>query len=343
MSDNPARPRRGRRSSGRLTLADVARLAGVSPITVSRALNNPGQLTGETLERVREAVAQTGYIPNRLAGGLASARSGLVAALVPTIATPIFLETVQALTEELDRAGYQLILGQSGYDTEREDALLDALIGRRPDGLVVTGIMHSPHARRRLAAAGIPVVETWDLTPTPIDRLVGLSHEKVGAAVGDYLHFRGSRRPGLVFADDSRAAQRRAGFEQAMGRHGIAGIATELVHTPTTLGLGRRAFARLMEQHPGVDAVFCSSDIVALGVLTEAAARGIPIPGQVRVFGFGDNNVAADAHPALSTVRIDGPAIGRQAARFVIDSARGVQPRTRIVDVGFKLVARASA
>jgi len=135
MPDSPApvRARRGRRRHAGLTLADVARLAGVSPITVSRALNSPEQLTAETLARVQEAVARTGYVPNRVAGGLASSRSRLIAALVPTIASPVFLETVQALTEAADAAGYQVMLGQSGYGTEREEALLDALIGRRPD------------------------------------------------------------------------------------------------------------------------------------------------------------------------------------------------------------------
>src|SRR5512132_3406968 len=153
-SSPPPRARRGRRRGGALTLAEVARIAGVSPITVSRALNSPEQLTAATLERVREAVARTGYVPNRVAGGLASNRSRLVAALVPTTASQVFLDTVPALTDEFEAAGYQVMLGQSGYGTEREDALLDAIIGRRPDGIIVTGIMHSPEARKRLAAAG---------------------------------------------------------------------------------------------------------------------------------------------------------------------------------------------
>jgi LacI family gluconate utilization system Gnt-I transcriptional repressor len=342
-SPSPTRARRNRRRSGALTLSDVARLAGVSPITVSRALNNPEQLTEETLARVREAVLRTGYIPNRVAGGLASSRSGLVAALVPTIASQVFLETIQALTQTLDEAGYQVMLGQSGYGETREDALIDAIIGRRPDGVILTGVMHSPEGRRKLAAAGIPVVETWDLTPTPIDMLVGFSHEKAGAAVAEYLGYRGARLPGIVSANDYRAGLRRAGFTQAGTRLGWARIPAELVPTPTTMGLGRRAFTRLIEAHPDTDAVFCSSDMLALGVITEAHARGLAVPGKLRVFGFGDNNFAADTYPALSTVRIDGTAIGQQAARFIIDRVAGHPIAHAIVDLGFKLVARASA
>ncbi len=344
MSEPPStRVRRVRRRGAGLTLSDVARLAGVSPITVSRAINTPDQLTAQTLARVREAVARTGYVPNRMAGGLASARSRLVAVLVPTIASPVFLETVQAMTGAFADAGYQVMLGQSGYGTEREEALLDAIIGRRPDGIVVTGIMHSPEVRRRLGAAGIPVVETWDLTPTPIDMVVGFSHEKVGFSVAEYLLTRGCRRPGIISADDPRAGLRRKGFTDRMGRQEIAEVPFELVPTPTTLGAGRRAFAALIERCPDLDAVFSSSDMMALGALTEAAVRGIAVPGQVRIVGFGDNNFAADASPALTTVRIDGTAIGRKAAAFIINSAEGRPVTGRVIDLGFQIVPRESA
>jgi LacI family transcriptional regulator, gluconate utilization system Gnt-I transcriptional repressor len=143
MVHDPAPARRSRRGSGAVTLHDVARLAGVAPITASRALNSPGQVSAEVLKKVADAVTRTGYVPNLLAGGLASTRSRLVAAVVPTIAGPVFLETVQSLTEALAQRGYQLMLGQAGYAGDREDALLEAIIGRRPDGIVLTGIMHS--------------------------------------------------------------------------------------------------------------------------------------------------------------------------------------------------------
>src|SRR5512140_3251427 len=152
MAQESTPPRRTRRGSGAVTLHDVAKLAGVAPITASRALNTPDQVSAEALKKVTDAVARTGYVRNRLAGGLASARSRLVAAVVPTISGPVFLRTVQALTEALAERGYQLMLGQSGYDNSREDALLDAIIGRRPDGIVLTGIMHSATGRKRLAA-----------------------------------------------------------------------------------------------------------------------------------------------------------------------------------------------
>lgn len=339
-------PRRSRRGGG-ITLGDVARLAGVSPITASRALNTPDQVAPDKLARVREAVARTGYVPNRLAGGLASARSRLVAAVVPTIAGPVFMEMVQSLTGALADAGYQLMLGQSGYTESREDALLEAIIGRRPDGIVLTGILHSPEGRRRLLASGIPVVETWDLTPTPIDMLVGFSHAEAAAAVARHLHAKGRRRPALLSADDERALRRNRGFVDEALRLGLVRDAAEIpvlrVPAPTTLGSGRSGLARLLAERPEVDAVFCSSDMLALGVLIEAAARGIAVPQQLAVVGFGDLGFAADTQPALSTVRIDGTGIGQRAARFIVDRADGRTVGEKIVDVGFRVIERGSS
>jgi LacI family gluconate utilization system Gnt-I transcriptional repressor len=321
----------------------VARIAGVSPISVSRALNTPGLVSPETLARIQDAVSRTGYVPNRVAGGLATSRSRLVAVIVPTIASPMFLETVQTLTDALAGNGYQVMLGESGYDGTREDAILSAIIGRRSDGVVLTGVMHSSEGRRRLTAARIPVVETWDLTLTPIDMLVGFSHEKAGAASAEYLHGRGARNIVMISADDPRAGLRQRGFSEAASRLGLGKMPVRIVHAPTTIGEGRRALAAVVERHAGVDAIYCSSDVLALGALIEAKARGIDVPGRLRVFGFGDLDFARDADPPLSTVRIDGAAIGLQAARFVLDRIAGGSEGPRVIDLGFTIVARESA
>lgn len=335
--------RRARRGSGAVTLHDVARLAGVAPITASRALNTPGQVSAEVLKKVSEAVANTGYVPNRMAGGLASARSRLVAALVPTLSGPVFQETIKALNEALVERGYQLMLGQSGYADSREDALLDAIISRRPDGIVLTGIMHSPEGRKRLLAAGIPVVETWDFTPTPLDMLVGFSHVDVGRAVVDFLYAKGRRRLAVVAGDDERSRRRQQAFQAAAKAAGLPEVPVVIVPAPTTLKSGRSAMAELLRTAAGVDAVFCSSDLLALGVMTEARVRGVAVPGQLAVVGFGDLEFAADLHPALTTVRIDSTAIGRLAAQFIVERAEGGPVESRAVDIGFSIVDRDSA
>jgi LacI family gluconate utilization system Gnt-I transcriptional repressor len=343
MNQDNTTARRARRGSGAVTLHDVAKLAGVAPITASRALNTPGKVSAAVLEKVSAAVARTGYVRNRLAGGLASARSRLVAVVVPTISGPVFLRTVQSITEELAERGYQVMLGQSGYNNSREDALLEAIIGRRPDGIVLTGIMHTPEGRKRLLAAGIPVVETWDLTPTPLDMLVGFSHVDVARAVAAYLIHKGRRRLALVAGDDERARRRAQAFQAAAGDAGMDAVPAVYVPAPTTLKSGRSALTQLLQAASDLDAVFCSSDLLALGVMIEAQARGINVPGRLAVVGFGDIEFAADLQPALTTVRIDAMAIGRRAAQFIVDRAEGRQVDPRVVDIGFSIVERDSA
>jgi LacI family transcriptional regulator, gluconate utilization system Gnt-I transcriptional repressor len=330
------------RSSGSVTLSDVAKLAGVSPITVSRVLNRPELVTADTIEVVREAIARTGYVPNMLAGGLASKRSRLVAAIFPTIASSMFAETMESLTDRLGEAGYQVLLGLSGYPAAREDDLLEAILSRRPDGILLTGIIHSSTTRQRLLAAKIPVVEIWDFTPTPIDMLVGFSHERVGGAVADYLFGKGYRRFAMIGADDDRAAQRQKGFFSALARHGIGDVPVITVPAPGSLRTGREAMAQLLDggRHPEV--ISCSSDALAQGVLAEVQSRGMSIPGDVAVMGFGDLDFAAYTFPALSTVRIDRRAIGRLAAEAMLARMDGRFDAEKVLDVGFEVIERAS-
>lgn len=320
------------------TLHDVARSAGVSLMTASRAISQPERLAKGTLEKVLQAVEATGYIPNRLAGGLKSQRSHTVAALVPVISVPQFLPTIQTLTEELDRAGYQLILGQTGYDHVRETALLDTMVSRRVDGIVVAGLLQHSPAAQRLTRLGIPVVETWDMTDRPLDAVVGFSHVKVGSAVAGYFLGKGWQRVGLATADDQRASLRREGFVSTLGHE----VPTALVKPPTGVPHGRRALGELLQQDPQIRAVFCSSDGLAEGVLTAARARGLRVPEDLAVLGFGGAEFAEYLSPSLSTVHIDGAAIGLHAAHLVIARCRGEAVQQRSIDVGFRIVERAS-
>jgi len=355
MSEKPPTPEtqekspekgRRRRKHGGLTLRDVAKLAGVAPITASRALNTPEAVSSEILARVREAVERTGYVPNILAGGLASRQTRLVAAVVPTISSPVFLEMIESLTRSLTAAGYQLMLGQSGYADSHEDELLEAIIGRRADGVVLTGVLRSPLGRRRLMASGIPVVETWDLTPTPIDMLVGFSHAQIGSEVATYLHRRGKRRVAAISASDERARQRMGAFTQTAKTLGLAAPGKDIpvtwVSAPTTAAHGREGLLGLLASDPDIDAVFCSSDMLALGVLNEANAQGIPVPERLGVIGLGDQGFAQHLYPALTTVRIDGSAIGATAAHFILERIAGRQVDEPVRDIGFTIIERAT-
>lgn len=332
------------RGVGNPTLIDVAKVAGVSPITVSRTLGRPEVVSERTRRRVLEAVRATGYVPNLAAGALSSSRSRLVAIFLPTIANSIFADTVQALTNHLTAAGYQTLLGLTGYHPVQEEALLEAVLGRRPDGIVLTGTQHTDTSRRRLARVGIPVVEAWDLCERPLDMLVGFSHEAVGHAIATYLLEKGYRRISVVGIDDPRGLRRHQGMLKALAQRGIRDVAVETLTAPATLATGREGLARLLQRGVAGEVVVCSSDTVAQGVLAEAASRRLLVPEQLAVMGFGDLSSAVSVHPPLSTVRIDGARIGQAIAQALLDRfADPLLSRQPLrLDTGFTLIERGS-
>jgi len=341
MSSVSTSRKRGRRTGRAPTVVDVARLAGVAANTVSRVLNHPEQVAPETRDRVNEAIRVTGYVPNLMAAGVRSARSKLVAAIVPTVSGVMFLETIQALTETLDANGYQLILGQGGYDGSREDELLNAIIGRRPAGIAIVGVVHSPESRRRLLASHIPIVEMWDLTPTPVDMVVGFMHEEIGAAVCEFVLAKGRERPAIISGRDGRAARRARAFQGAAKKRGIE-VPIEWIPAPGALVPAREAAARLLGHEARPDAIFCSSDLVALGVVTEADARGLRVPQDLAVVGFGNLSFSEGVIPPLTTVHVDGPRLGRLAGSMLVDRAEGREVANPSVDIRYSILERAS-
>jgi len=333
------------RTGASVTLEDVARVAGVTAMTVSRALNRPELVRSETQKRVIEAVRKTGYVPNMLASGLTSNRSRLVALLLPTIATSIFTDMVQALMHTLSASGYETLLGLTEYSSMREEELVRTLLGRRPDGIVLTGTDHTDLTLERLSQANVPIVEIWDLTDKPIDMLVGFSHEALGSAVAQHLMEKGYKRFGVVSADDPRGLRRSHAVINELQKHSASPIPLEVLPAPATLQTGREGLTRMLEA--GLpEVIVCSTDTLAQGILAEAASRSLRIPEDIAVMGFGDLSTAAHVYPALSTVRVDGATIGKTAAEALLgrfgarESASSAPVR---VDTGFSIIDRASA
>lgn len=324
------------------TLEDVARAAGLSSMTVSRALNTPQLVRPKTVEKVLAAVKATGYIPNALAGGLASRRSKLIAVVVPQINNNMFVDTIQAISDELAVRGYHMLLCVAGYTQQTEADLVAALLSRRPDGIVLTGIHHSTDLKKVILNASVPVVEIWDLTPTPLDMLVGFSHEKVGQATAEYLLRKGYRRPGLLWTVDKRASQRKAGLCEALARHGITDPLSVDVALPARFTSGREGLSQLLALGES-DVIVCSSDTLAQGAIVEAQARGMRVPQDLAVIGFGDLDFAAGNNPAITTVSVDRKIIGQRAATLLMERIEGERSGEEIVDIGFHFIERESA
>lgn len=328
-------------------ITDVAIAAGVAPMTVSRVLNTPERVSAETALRVREAIARLGYVPNMIAGGLSSRRSRVVAAIVPTIAHPMFSEMVQNFTAKMRAAGYQVMLSLSGYSEADEEELLRAVLGRRPDGLLLTGAERTPAARRLLTDSGVPVVEIWDVADEPTDMLVGFDHADVGATVAAYFIARGHDRFAAFAANDSRALMRRQGFTDAVRRAGHTVVADTVIPAPSTITSGRESLRALLPALDRRTALFCSSDMLAFGAIVEATMHHIAIPDRLAVCGFGNFELSQAVEPPFTTVNVEGGMIGRSAAEFLLArllSPAGTQPAdgAHQIRVPFKIVERSS-
>jgi len=335
--------------SGPVRMADVARVAGVARVTVSRVLSNPQSVAPATRAAVQDAIAKLGYVPNLNAGTLASSRSRIVGCIVPTLSNAWFAETIDGLSEVLAAAGYQLLLGQSGYGPVAEERLVDTFLGRRVDALVLTGSERSDAVRTRLAAAGIPVVETWDLGLEPLDMAVGFSNYAVGESAAEHLLARGCRHLGYIGADEQRASKRLAGFTATLARHDMSAVPVLAGPPPTSFESGARALLELAERQPRLDGIFCSSDTLAASVLFECRRQGWQVPQKVAVVGFSDQPLAAATVPSLTSVQVRSHELGAEAGRMLmrrLGSASTGKPmggEHRIADMGFRMVARESA
>ncbi|HEV7135441.1 MAG TPA: LacI family DNA-binding transcriptional regulator [Steroidobacteraceae bacterium] len=324
------------------TLDAVARAAEVSSATVSRFFNSPAMLSARTAQRVRDAVERLGYIPNLLAGGLASSRTRLVAAVIPEISQSLFASTIQSLSDTLAEKGYGVMLGLTGARDEHVERQILSIIGRRPEGIILTGANLSLETRRRLKSSEITTIETWDLPPEPVDLVVGFSHEAVGRAVALHALKAGRRRAFVASATGVRALARRYGFAKAMLEGGASEPVVAAFASPTTYRYGRTAVAAHLEGGGRPDIIICSSDWSAHGALDELRSREIKVPDDIAVIGFGDLEFASDIEPSLTTVKIDGHVIGLKAAEFLLRRTQGQRIDEPVVDIGFTLVRRAS-
>jgi LacI family transcriptional regulator, gluconate utilization system Gnt-I transcriptional repressor len=330
------------------TMADVARRAGVSTMTVSRALKNEAQVSSPTREKIFRAVSVLGYVLDQAAGSLSSRRTGFIATLIPSINNSNFSDTARGITDELGRTGLQLLLGYTDYSEDNEEKLIEAMLRSRPEGVILTGGVHTLHTRRMLSSAGIPVIETWDLPSEPIDQVVGFSNEEAMRLLITTLAAKGYRKFGYVGGTttrDSRGEQRRKGFMRALDELGFApGRIVSWGVPPISIEHGGPAIVSLLERWPDTDVVAFVSDLPAFGALMECKRRNIRVPEQVAIAGFGDYEVGGFSHPRMTTVNVDCYGIGKLAARRVTELSQAGS-RTRhdeIILTSFRVVERES-
>jgi LacI family transcriptional regulator, gluconate utilization system Gnt-I transcriptional repressor len=341
MPNNPARPR----ATGRVTLADVARVAGVSPITVSRALRGERAVDAELVARVKAAADRLGYVPDPAARALASRHSTHVALLIPMLSNALFVDLMEGVQRALRAEGYQTLIGVTHYDPAEEELLLREQLQHRPAGLLVTGLERSATTRALIRNSGVPCVHLMETSNLPGVYCVGFSQADAAAALTRHLFARGHRRIAFAAAQlDARTLQRLQGWRREMQAAGLHAPTLEWLNpAPSSLALGGTMFEQIVAQTPAVDAVFFCNDDLAQGALLAALRLGISVPQQVAVVGFNDLTGSAQMLPPLTTVRTPRAAIGTAAATMLLALMRGEVPATACIDLGFEVVVRQSS
>ena len=310
------------------TMAEVAALAGVTKMTVSRVLRHPDKVTPATRARVSEAIAAMGYVPNRVAGSLTAGVSGLVAAIVPTLRHSLFADTLEGLSDVLSEAGLDLIVSSSSYRTDVEESQIRSILERRPDALMLTGLTHTSGARDLLRTFGVPVVETWETGDEPVDMVVGYSNRKAAHAMTARLLEAGYRR--IVFVNgpsenNERARHRAEGYLAAMREAGIAAAPIHVVHDEHAIlpETGAQALQAVRSEMPDTDALFFTSDVFAVGAILACREMGIAVPAEIGIAGFHDLEIGRVVSPALTTVHVPAMEMGRKAGEMILARLSG--------------------
>jgi len=333
------------RATGRPTLEEVARRAGVSTITASRALRGLATVGAEYVERVQAAARELNYVANPAARALASARSDAVAVLIPSLTNNVFTDALEAIHGMLRPRGFEVLIGNTHYSREAEEDLLRHYLASPPSGLIVTGFDRTEPARRLIDASGVPCVYLMELADAQGVYCVGFSQASAGEAVADHLIARGCRHNAFVAAQlDLRMMQRGEGFRRRLQRAGLYEPDLDvLTPAPSSIGLGGQLFLQLMERRPDIDGIFFGNDDLAQGALFEACRHGIRVPEQVAIVGFNDLAGSADCVPRLTTVRTPRAEMGHTAAQLLLSLIDRQLPTKAAIDLGFELIVRESA
>lgn len=303
-----------------LTLRDVSEASGVSEMTVSRVLRKKGDVSEATRLRVQEAAKRLGYVPNKIAGALASQRVNLVAVIIPSLGNMVFPEVLSGISEVLADTDLQPVVGVTDYLPEKEEKVLFEMLSWRPSGVIIAGLEHSDASRAMLAQAGCPVVEIMDVDGEPIDSCVGISHRRAGRKMAEAIIAEGYKRIGFMGTKmplDHRARKRFEGFTRTLAKSGIEIADQEFYSGGSALVKGREMTEAMLKRSPDLDFLYYSNDMIGAGGLLYLLEQGIDVPGQIGLAGFNGVELLEGLPRHLATMDACRREIGERAARII--------------------------
>jgi LacI family transcriptional regulator, gluconate utilization system Gnt-I transcriptional repressor len=330
------------RGGDAVRLDDVARVAGVSPISVSRALGNPGRVSDATRERVLKAVAKTGYIVNSHASTLKSGRSSIIPVFVSSLQNAHFANALQGASDAFEGSRYHLLMAQTSYSERLEREALNSVLPFKPAAVMFTGMVQSSQAKATLRKLDIPVMEMWDFSPTPIDMLVGFSNAEGGRLVGEHFGKLGFTRTAYAGRTRDRGAQRLAGFQEGLALFGRQPRLVLPLEGPRSMAEGGEALEHIVRKLPDCDAIFFATDSLAIGAISRAKAIGLAVPERIAIAGYGDLDIAQQISPALTTIHVGPHEMGLKAGQMLRARLEGKPLDSPILCCPIRLAVRAS-
>ena len=312
-----------------LTLRDVSQASGVSEMTVSRVLRNRGDVSQNTRDKVLLVAKQLGYVPNKIAGALASQRVNLVAVIIPSLSNMVFPEVMTGISEVLETTDLQPVVGVTDYLPEKEERVLYEMLSWRPSGVIIAGLEHSETSAMMLKASGIPVVEIMDIDGSPVDAMVGISHRRAGREMAVSILKAGYRKIGFLGTKmplDHRARKRFEGFTEALAKSGVEVTDQEFYSGGSALVKGREMTQELLRRNPNLDFLYFSNDLIGAGGLLYLIEKGISIPNQIGLAGFNGVELLQGLPRQLATMDACRSEIGRKAAEMIVQQVN--DPKT---------------
>lgn len=328
-----------------LRMKDVAARAGVSVMTVSRALSSPDKVSGKTLRRVQAAVDAVLYVPNGMAGNLSSRRSKAVGMIVPGINNSLYSSMIEAVSSTLRERGFHLMIADSGLNLDNEEKEITSFLAQRVCGLILHNTQHTRKAKTLIANIGVPTIEVGNLVEKPIDLCVSYSNFDAAKAMTIHLGRLGYRRiafVSLALNNNHRARRRREGFLAGIHELGLSEDACLTVEAESGLQGGADAIKRIAKAAPSIEAVFFSADVMAVGALLECQRRGWAVPSRFAISSFDDVDLLRHVSPMITTLLIPRAEIGRKSAELLLARVDNHPTIPKIVDVGFDIIQRES-
>ena len=332
-----------------ISLFQIAKKSGYSTSTVSRTISNPNAVSPRAREKIKKIINKTGYVHNSLAGSLKSGKSGFVIAIIPTLRGSIFSDYIHGIKEELRKKGFQLLIGVSNYNLEREEELIRKFLSYKPEGFIIVGTKHTPNTLSLLLASKLPIIETWNITDKPMDVVVGFSNFTAGYQITD--HVINLKYKNIAYAtpsenfmkNENRGKRRLNGY---LSRMKEANLKTTIFYYSTPMNhkkCGEEIFNQYKKNKSKLDCIICGSEVSGTGFLSEVLFRGIKIPKSIGIAAVGNAEITSLLQPQLTTIDFKVNEIGIIAANKLIDKINNIKLKKKIFDVGIELIKGGSA